>query len=386
VDWVTLCEWSSRALLAALLVASAARGALAQSGSTAEPAPPAVEEQPPPIEYSWQDGKTTLNFSAAEVTVSNRVQVLSIGRHRDGRPTERSLGIPRARTEFAGWLFSEHLTYEAQFDWAEGVELQDLHLALDLLRDDTLEIKAGQFKVPFSRQRLTSSGSQQFVDRAIMVDEFAEGRDIGVQLSGLISDKRVEYRLGVFNGAGQNSLADAGGLQYNGRVVFQPFGELAYAEGDFAGSEVPRLAIAGNAEYRAAGNDDTEGRTRRIVGTDIALHYRGWSILGEAYLRDVLHVAEPTVRSTGAFIQSGYFLIPRRLEIAGRLARWESEEPPALSDPGSALRAGRREAGLAIGYFLNDHNLKLQSDVRRLDQPGLTHPAFEVRFQLQVVF
>jgi phosphate-selective porin OprO/OprP len=381
---MTLYEWLSRFLLAVVFVVCAQSTALGQSGS-AEPA--GEEKREAPIEYSWRDGKTTFNLAAAEVAVSNRVQVLSIVRHRAGRPTERSLDIPRARTEIAGWIYSEHLTYEAQFDWAEGPELQDLYLALDLRRDGTLEIKAGQFKVPFSRQRLTSSGSQQFVDRAVVVDEFTEGRDIGVQLSGLVSDERVEYRLGVFNGAGQNSLADVAGLQYNGRVVFQPFGELAYAEGDVTGSDVLLLAIAGNFEYHGHANlNGPERRTRRVIGTDVALHYRGWSILGEVYRRDVPPVTEQSARSTGYLIQAGFFVIPQRFELAGRLATWEPDGPTLPSDLSSSFRAGGREAGLAAGLFLNRHNLKLQSDVRRLELPGGTRPASEVRVQLQVVF
>jgi hypothetical protein len=377
--------WLSRAFLAAVLVVCTTSVALGQSGSSAGSAK--EEEQETAIEYSWRDGKTTLQFSEAEVSVSNRVQVLSIGRLREGRPPDRSLDIPRARTEIAGWFHSENLTYEAQFDWAEGPELQDLYLALNLRRDGILEVKAGQFKLPFSRQRLTSSGSQQFVDRSSVVDEFAEGRDIGVQLRGLVADERVEYRLGVFNGGGQNSLADVAGLQYNGRVVFQPFGELGYAEGDLAGSDVPLLAIAGNFEYNAARHlGATDGRTRRVVGTDIALHYRGLSILGEMYLRDLLHGSEPTARSTGYFIQAGYFVIPRRLEFAGRLGTWDPDDLVAPGDAGPDLRVGQREAGLAVGYFLNNHNFKVQSDLRRLDQPGMARPEHEVRVQLQVVF
>jgi phosphate-selective porin OprO/OprP len=379
---MTSREWLSRVLCAVALVACAAEPAHGQAA-----ADPVREEEPrAPLEYSWRDGKTTLNLAAAEVTVSNRVQVLSFGRHREGQRAERSLKIPRARTEIAGWFYSERLSYEAQFDWAEGPELQDLYLALDLRRDGTLEIKAGQFKVPFSRQRLTSSGSQQFVDRSIVVDEFAEGRDIGVQVSGLGADARVEYRFGVFNGAGQNALADVRGLQYNGRVVFQPFGALEYAEGDVGSSDVPRLAVAGNVEYNAARNPRTDGRTRRVIGADVALHYRGMSLLGEVYRRDLWHEAAPAASSTGYVIQAGYFVIPRRLEVAGRLSSWEPRQLDAPADVGQDVETGEHEAGLAIGYFLNNHNLKLQSDVRRLGRTGATPEPYEVRVQLQVVF
>jgi len=48
--------------------------------------------------------------------------------------------------------------------------------------------------------------------------------------------------------------------------------------------------------------------------------------------------------------------------------------------------ARRRELGLAVGYFLNAHNLKLQTDVRRLSGMHDESAEHEVGVQLQVVF
>jgi phosphate-selective porin OprO/OprP len=110
------------------------------------------------------------------------------------------------------------------------------------------------------------------------------------------------------------------------------------------------------------------------------------SLLGEAYRRDLSHQAAPAASSTGYVIQAGYFVIPRRLEVAGRLSTWEPRQLDAPADVGQDVETGEHEAGLAIGYFLNNHNLKLQTDVRRLGHPGATREAYEFRVQLQVVF
>ena len=122
--------------------------------------------------------------------LSNRVQL----RWRDRRPAggdgERLFNIPRGRTELTGWLGREHLTYEVQVDWTEGPGMEDLFVSWDASQNGTVDIQAGQFKVPLGRQRLTSSGSQQFVDRSDVISEFTPGRDIGVQVHGRIATTR----------------------------------------------------------------------------------------------------------------------------------------------------------------------------------------------------
>ena len=274
---------------------------------------------------------------------------------------------------------SQHVTYEIQFDWADGPVLQDLFVSWDVSRRETFEIQLGQFKVPSGRQRLTSSGALQFVDRSIVADEFTEGQDIGLQVVGLVADQRMEYRVGVFNGAGQNTFSGRQGPQYNGRLMFQPFGPLDYSEGDLEGTREPLLAVAGSFDMddgRRRVGMERAGRT--TVGADAAFQYRGLSLIAELFLRTRSREIEATPRSIGFLVQGGYFLVPSRLEIAGRLATW---------DPNArAPDAGEREIGLAAGYFLNGHNLKVQSDVRRLEDRRQKRANHELRVQLQVIF
>jgi phosphate-selective porin OprO/OprP len=363
-------------IVVAFVTFAGASGAGAQPGTPAVPA--AAGKDPEPVEWSRKDGETTFRFGAGKVTLSNRFQLLWTDERHDGREARRSFDVPRARTTTAGWLLSEHLTYELQLDWAEGPVLEDLLLSWDVSRTEAFKIQVGQFKVPLGRQRLTSSGSQQFVDRSVVSREFTEGRDIGVQVNGLLAGRTIEYRAGVFNGAGQNTLADDGGLQYDGRVVYQPLGEVKYSESDLEHTEKPVLAIAGNVEVDHRGGAAAgEVRKQVIAGTDAAFNYRGLSFRGELYLRR-RELDSGTMGSTGFLVQAGYLLVPRRLEIAGRYATWE---------PGDAVPVdGQREVGLAVGYFVNGHNLKLQSDLRRLREPPRAAAGHELRVQLQLAF
>lgn len=235
--------------------------------------------------------------------------------------------------------------------------------------------QAGQFKVPLGRQRLTSSGSQQFVDRSGVSREFAPGRDIGVQVHGLLASDRVEYRAGVFNGAGQNNWSRDRGLRYAGRVMVQPFGEVDYSESDLEFAETPRLAVAANVESSDR-RDNAEGVRQVVLGGDVDFRYRGLSLLSEVFfltLRDETDAPQ----SHGFVLQGGYLIVPQRLEVAGRFGAWR---------PFGGAASYQRERGVAIGYYMNGHNLKLQTDVRQLSGVGRDASANEVRVQLQAVF
>ena len=127
---------------------------------------------------------TTMLFpGVAQVRISNRVQV----RYTDELPDDAvtlpgtggpgdSLGsfrIRRAKFKIDGWFYKQWLLYELQLNWpaATGANpaafVEDANINLDLTKGDRkFMVKFGQYKVPFGQQQLTSSGSQQFVDRS----------------------------------------------------------------------------------------------------------------------------------------------------------------------------------------------------------------------------
>ena len=83
-----------------------------------------------------------------------------------------------------------------------GAFLEDANIAWDPQGRGKFRVLFGQFKVPSFRQQLTSSGNQQFVDRSLVSDEYARGRDIGRRRAGRAVTNKLEYRAGIFNGNG----------------------------------------------------------------------------------------------------------------------------------------------------------------------------------------
>ncbi|HXG58650.1 MAG TPA: porin [Thermoanaerobaculia bacterium] len=335
--------------------------------------------QESPVVVGWKDGKTTIETERASLTLSNRIQFRFTHEDPDSGNGKDSFRIRRAKTKLDGWLYKKNLTWELQLNWADtSSSLEDANINYAFSR--ALQIKGGQFKVPFGRQELTSSGSQQFVDRSIVSSEFAKGRDAGVQIWGLSRDNRFEWRAGAFNGNGRNASSnDNGALQYDARVTFQPWGDVKYSESDFESSGRPLLAVAVQYEHNdrhgaTAGNDVS----RAIAGGDVAFKYRGISAFGEFFHRDNHPESGPDSASDGWNVQAGIFVVPRTIEVAARYATWDPSD--------RAAHDRRTESGIALNWFINKHNLKLQSDLRRIEHQAAGTSDLEARMQLQFIF
>ena len=360
-----------------------------------------------------------------------------------------SFRIRRAKTELTGWVFRRELTYELQLSWA-GPEpgtsttspLEDFIFNWDASKDGRFQIAVGQFKVPLGRQELTSSNKQEFADRDLFSGEFSRGRDIGIQLWGLLGRGKVEYRAGIFNGNPASRLEnDNDKYQFNARLMFQPFGDAKYSESDFESKDKPLFAIAGQfgkgrIEYRAGifngnpasrlenDNDKYQFNARlmfqpfgdakyseaafdskdhpllaiagefernnlhnatnaddldtRILGLDAIFKYKGLFLFAEYFDRRRTPEIAPEFKSNGFHGQAGFFLIRDRLEAAARYAAYDPSDRIPNND--------RKEIGGVVNYYLNKHNLKFQADFRRLDDDERNQKTKELRIQTQVVF
>ena len=372
-------------------------------GEAFKPAAQAVK--PPVMQVTWKDGKTTIQTDRALLNISNRIQL----RFTEQLPDETvqltgtenkgdalgSFRIRRAKLKLDGWFYKKTLQYEFQANWAElagtaGNTVEDANLNWDVLGTGQFQIKFGQFKVPFGRQELTSSGSQQFVDRALVSNEFAKGRDMGLQIWGLGLKNRLDWRLGIFNGNGRLRTAnDNDAYQLNGRLTYQPFGDAKYSESDFDSIDRPLLALAADFEIndlRNTTSDKSKNLKRTILGGDVVFKYKGFSATGEYFNRKFDAqgpakpdgVTPPSYNSNGYYAQAGYLFARRTWELALRYGSWDPTDAVSDND--------RTELGGALSYYYNKHNFKVQADFRRIEDKAKQTVDNELRVQTQFIF
>jgi hypothetical protein len=393
------------------LQAETVRVALAAAFLAAVAVVPAAAEEAgaPSKPVTWKDGTTTFQTDGLEINLTNRVQfrftdevpddsVQAAGTAEPG-DSKPSFRVRRAKTRLSGWFRTPELRYELQLSWA-GPEagasaqtaLEDIQLTWDISKKRTFEVSVGQFKVPLGRQEMTSSGRLQLVDRDIFSFEFTRGRDIGLQVGGALAKGKLEYLAGVFNGNAAARLGnDNSKFQYNARTVYQPWGNVGYSEGDFESKDKPLLALAAEFEHnnQAYTSNVSDNLKTVVFGGDVVFKYRGLSLFAEYLARDRTpqpfgnfdpsHPPFNTVafHSNGWHGQAGYFLKRDKLEAAVRYATYDPSDKTPDDD--------RTEVGGGLNYFVNKHFLKVQLDLRQVENSDHTKNK-ELRVQSQVMF
>jgi phosphate-selective porin OprO and OprP len=390
-----------------------------------------VPEPPVPLQrIAWSDGKTRITTDFAYLEISNRMQVRYTQEFPDDTitlpgtsspgDTKGSFRIRRAKFKLEGWFWippqvapSPHvmpkLSYELQLNWAAvaanvgaqpanvGAILEDANIAWDPQGMGKFRIVFGQYKVPFGRQQLTSSGNQQFVDRSLVSDEYERGRDIGVSVQGAVWSNKLEYRAGVFNGNGPTRPSnDNGKFQYDARLMWQPNGNQVlaqrawvsgalYSEADFESTTVPLYAFALNYEHNDFFGTTTGVDLKSdIIGVDGIFKFKGVFATGEYFWRRRTPETGSKFNSDGYYIQTGVML-NRRRTWEGAIRYGDRDVNDLLPNQGNTeLRGG-------LSYYYRRHTLKLQMDVGRLEVGlGATNSNkrkdTEFRVQTQFIF
>src|SRR5688572_10935832 len=157
------------------------------------------EPQPAVQTFEWRDGKLRMTTANAYLEISNRVQTryshnfpddtVTLPGTAEAGDSRGSFRIRRAKFKLEGWFWrppatgqQPRLSYEVQLNWPAvtgsnvGAFLEDATLAWDPNGRGQFRVLFGQFKAPLGRQELTSSGSQQFVDRSLVSNEYSRGR------------------------------------------------------------------------------------------------------------------------------------------------------------------------------------------------------------------
>ncbi len=166
-----------------------------------------------------------------------------------------------------------------------------------------------------------------------------------------------------------NLRNDVNQLMYAARLNWNIMGRPGYGEGDIGYSETPQLAVGGGFAYNPAINTSSNSS---FIGTDLAnlnfrrqlaafgngrqlgwglvdyttwaidgvFKYRGFSLQGEYYFKNITRhekglpcmdvactVTAPGLlgNTTGWYVQSGYYVIPRYLEVAARYSYWDPD-------------------------------------------------------------
>jgi phosphate-selective porin len=333
--------------------------------------------------------------------------------------SDSSFEARRLRMKIGGHGFQPWLKYYFEVDLQPSRDVDDssskasarvIDYRIDLAKWDWGGIRVGQWKIDLNRERVDSSGRQQFVERSIVNRAFTVDRQVGVQLRGHLfknTPADMRYYAGVFNGEGRGVKNNSSDHLYMGRLQWNFLGrDLSWRQTDVEFTEKPTgsFAIAGFTNTSACtrwsssgcGNldgfetpaDATEDQYKvEQAVQEFAFKYRGFSIQQEWHRKFITDRSLNTESDmTGFYIQSGYFFhnmfdsFPAPLELAARYA--------FVSEPNKSDRSvynEREEYTLGANWFFAGHNNKVTVDFSHLtlDDELLGANQSDNRFRIQ---
>lgn len=381
-----------------------------QSSAQSKPVVNVFARKQKGIGFVTTDSVFSLNF---QFRMQNRAMYISKS-DTDIAPDEFEMRVRRLRMKFTGFLLSPKLTYYFQLgfsrgdmDW-RGPENNKVNSSPNIIRDAViyynptprLRLGFGQTKIPGNRQRVISSGDQQFFDRSIVNARFTLDRDFG--FFGHYTTPYVIFRGSLTSGEGRNSDLSNYGLAYTGRIEFLPFGKFTgendYQEGDLDREEKLKVSLAATYSQNdralrtqgQLGNDLYAARTMEAVEFDLLAKYNGWAWYTEFMNRTTSNpiTVNPTNSSQISAVYAGKgfmsqmsYLFKNNFEIAARYATskpssklYENAEAPSLNEK----QVENYELGVTRYFY--GHRLKIQGGLMYSKLTDLRTESFAVGY------
>lgn len=286
---------------------------------------------------------------------------------------------------------------------------------VDVAKFEPLELRVGQWKIGYNRERVDSSGRQEFVERSIVNRIFTIDRQVGVSLRGRLfpgTHADMRYDFGAYTGEGRGVRNDDNNLMYVGRLQWNFMGrDLKFRQTDVERTEKPTGSIAlaaatttgkctrwsssgcGNLDGYASPSVAGQGQFRiHQAVSEIAFKWQGFSFQNENHWKRVIDRSFATSEARqerdlfGLYAQTGYFFneifdcVPKELELAFRYAIVREPNETNLLKQNT-----RQEFTTAANWFFWGHNNKLTLDYSylTLDDDVLSRNVSDSRVRLQ---
>ena len=334
-----------------------------------------------------KDGKYSLNvngFLQARYTLTTPDK----GRSRN------NFDVALARLAFSGSVFDPKVKYFFQYEattFGNSNRSTMLDWWMQYSYSQYLNIQAGRFILPYSRQFYTHPGNLLFSDLSAADYAFNLQRAGGANVSGKMG--KLSY-----HGVVTNSIRalDAGGQQnqggevaWQGRLEYDVLDPYGYLESSPTPAQTPQLSIGIAAAFNPVDEGSgfqnvRDGDRTTNVTIDGGFRYQGFTLQGAGYFRrNNHHYVSETGHDWGYYGQLGYYLTDK-LELAGRVSGVDFQFANNTRTAGD-----HREYTGGFNYYLYGHNVKLQVDYSFLDGDPFSAKstsASRFRVQTQVLF
>ncbi|MDP2236304.1 MAG: porin [Bacteroidales bacterium] len=295
--------------------------------------------------------------------------------------------VSRLRLRFDGYILDQKITYYIQLSFSRGDQDWDNTYMANVVRDamvyyrfnPNFYVGFGQGKLPGNRQRIISSGQQQFFDRSNVNANYTLDRDFGLfgYYSNNVGPLFYNLKAAVSTGDGRNQIRTNNGLMYTGRVELLPLGKFTndsdFSEGDLEHESTPKLSLAtGYATNQKAmrtrgttGSSLFESRNMNSFFADVLLKYQGWAFSSE-YINRTTDASAITYNPVDSLKISAVNIgegINTQLSYYFKKSHWEIAARYSVVVPGEEIRSYNMKDTyylLGINKYVKKHLTKFQ--------------------------
>jgi hypothetical protein len=348
----------------------------------------------------------------------------------DDRESSLYMQVRRVRPVLVLDLPDYRTSFRLHVNLSPGAaELLDFQFDVVLRRH--LQVRVGQYKIPFTRYRIQSFQRLTFVDWSVVTRYFGAERQFGLTVhNDYEKPPRLAYALGVFNGVNSRAshaiglasvfgerVSNASDLSGGGRrAEFHPelVGHVAYCRGgievasdsDLEGGGL-RYMLASSVAWDLDPNAYEDLALR--FAQEFLVKYRGVSFMGVGYVG--LVTVDGSLRTrmamAGVLGQSAW-RVSRRCEVSVRYAVVDIDDAVAdaavsraqgiiggtdnegvMAQYGDAgMVRAVHEGTLGFNVYVEEHGFKIQNDVgfTRQERRDADRVDYVIRSQIQVAF
>lgn len=322
----------------------------------------------------YNDG-TTFDFPTSGFTtkINTYIDTRYTATDADGGQDTSSFSVKRARVILSGSALHEEFSYYlagdfvggSDADGSKGADLVDAFIQWNAC--DWGGLRMGQFKTLSGNQFIAADNQLQFPDRAQATNAFALGRQQG--LAGMASFDEITVSAGIFNGLSEGEGINREGVdtRHTGQLAvrYATEGYDSYTEGDIDQTEGVAFgagAAYSYSEYAVTGF--TDAIELHSFNADFGVKSEGLSFLVEGFLDSIDTTGASSADPYGIYGQVGYFLVPKKFEVAGRFGYVDTDGATGYLSSGTD---DQYEYAATLNYHWNGHNLKSQIAYTHLD-------------------
>ncbi|MCO6411253.1 MAG: hypothetical protein J5I92_00785 [Thiogranum sp.] len=351
-------------------------------------------------------GITVFKDGDKYVKMGGRIQMQYYRLDPDNGSSTDDLFFRRLRPYIEGSL---HKDWKGKFQFDYGKAEDDNEVAvkdayMQYSGFENTKVTVGNANFPFSREFLTSSKKQQFVERTFVGDHNygTPDRNLGIHLTGHNGSKNLTWGASVAQAdidpnAGRidfdtpvNADSDFNqGIIYGGRLDFHPFGELKFEQGDFSGDTKATIGVAAFMWSNDGDNEANAASLDEVTGYEISAAFRssGFSVDAQynlfqadttdsAFTGGLYENGETDLENWS--IEGGYMIVGDRLELVAGYSQQDADN------------YGEEWARTTFGanWFIHKHDIKVQATYQLNDSvAGVNgNDADEMFVQAQYVF